>query len=208
MQLMVQKSDGSQEVYLHTKIMGTIAAALGDAGYEELEFSDKLAEAVTIYLSRHNESSCVSVDEIYAMIQAVLTDYQDAAVALHDHRIERQIRRSRIEVVKYEKPSGSMDSIDPEEQLQNIAIHSSQPWNKSVIVKDLVTERDVSPDLARAIAGAVEEKALRLQSRSLSASLVQELVNDQWLAMRQAQQALAEQKNVIVEQEEMVAAAC
>ena len=46
MQLRVEKSDGSSEVYLHTKVMGTIARALSECdGYLEGQ-PEQLAEAV------------------------------------------------------------------------------------------------------------------------------------------------------------------
>ena len=208
MQLMVEKSDGSKEVYLHTKVIGSIAFALSEVGCDQYDFADNLAEAVTIYIRRRYESGGISVDEIHAMIQAVLseTPYVEAAVALHEHRISRQVNRNRIEVVKYNKDSDLRIPTIPFHYRQSSTIRSAQPWNKSVIVQDLVTEREASHELARAIAGTVEEKVLRLQCRSLSSSLVQELVNNDWLAMQQAEQALAEQRNS--EEEKLVAVLC
>ena len=207
MQLMVEKSDGTKEVYLHTKVIGSIAAALSEVESTQFDFADKLAEAVTIYLRRHCESGCLSVDEIHAMIQAVLSETQceEAAVALHEHRISRQVNRGRIEVIKYEDDLDLRIGVVPLPYHQPMTIRSAQPWNKSVIVRDLVTEREASRELARAIAGAVEEKVLRLQCRSLSSSLVQELVNNDWLAMQQAERALAEQRGL--EEEKLVVAA-
>ncbi len=207
MQLMVKKSDGSKEVYLHTKVMGTIAFALGEVDSPQIAFADHLAEAVTIYL-RSQKLGSLSVDVIHAMIQAVLTDTkcEDAALALHDHRIMRQVNRNRIEVIKYETESDLRIHTIPLRYRQPSTIRSSQPWNKSVIVQDLMAEGETSRELARAIASAVEEKVLRLGCRSLSSSLVQELVNNDWLAMQEAEQALAQQR--MPEEEKRVAAVC
>lgn len=208
MQLMVEKSDGTKEVYLHTKVIGSIVTALAEAGSPQLDFADRLSEAVTIYLLRRYKSGSVSSDEIHAMIQAVLSETQceEAAVALHEHRITRQVRRGRIEVVNYEDVSGLRITAVPRRLDQVATVLSSQPWNKSVIIHDLMEKEQLDRELARAIAGAVEEKALRLQCRELSNVLIRELVNSEWAVMFQAEQALTGQRKV--EEKKMVAAVC
>ena len=47
MQLKVKKADGSKELYLHTKVLGALAAGLADAGHLEAGVAEQLAEAVT-----------------------------------------------------------------------------------------------------------------------------------------------------------------
>ena len=96
MQLTVLKSDGSTEIYLHTKVMGSIAAALCDCDCFEAGLSEQLSEAVTVFLRRRYGSCTVSTDEIHSMIEAVLSDtgYDRAALALHEHRITRLERRA------------------------------------------------------------------------------------------------------------------
>lgn len=210
MQLMVEKSDGSKEVYLHTKVIGSLVAALAEVRSPQLDFADKLAEAVTIYLLRGHESGTVCSDEIHGMIQAVLSETQceDAAVVLHEHRITRQVQRGRVEVVRYESGPSLRVAKTGRRFDQAVSVLSVQPWNKSIIIHDLMEEKNLDRELARAIAGEVEEKALRLQCRELSNSLVRELVNGEWVAMLQAEQALACQREMIVKEEKLVAAVC
>ena len=124
MPLLVNKSDGSQEVYLHTIVMGTIAAALGDSGSYRDDLTGDLSETVTSYLCKHYNSSgdlaVVGSDEIHAMIKAVLSDtgYEQAALSLKEHYVDRQVKRRRTEVVHwrqlYKNDNGSFFSLNIE----------------------------------------------------------------------------------------------
>lgn len=191
MQFKVHKCDGSVEVYLHTKVMGSVATALCEGGGFKEGLSGDLAEAVTMYLCRRYGADSVSTDEIHSMISIVLCDtgYSNAALALRQHRINRQLMRNRTRVVYLGQY--------PAQVLVNNNIDSSMedfpaaPWNKSIIVKDLEKEAGVGHDLARAVAGAVEEIVLRMGRYHFSSSLVKELVANELWAMRQAEKALA-----------------
>ena len=105
MPLIVNKSDGSTEVYLHTKVMGTIAAALSDCDCYQENLTEQLTEAVTIYLSRRqrrcNNCGTVNTDEILSMVKVVLCDtgYPQAALTLQEHYLNRQIKRTRIRLL-------------------------------------------------------------------------------------------------------------
>jgi len=194
MQLIVLKCDGSREVYLHTKVMGAIAAALTDCDCFEPGLSEQLAEAVTTFLKKRYGYGQVTTDEIHSMIEVVLSDvgYEDAALQLHEHRIARQLKRGRITV------------IHRNDDLQHEACHPTalpteyvtEPWNKSIIVKKLREKHDLSVGLARAVATAVEEEVMSLARRTLTASLVRELVSNELFVMQQAQAALAADKAV------------
>ena len=192
MQLRVEKADGSIEVYLHTKVLGTIAAALADSGSYQEGKPEQLAEAVTTFLRRRYGNTSVSSDEIHSMIEVVLTDtgHEDAALALHEYRMNRQIKRRRLEVVHVEKTDTA--GSHPKIHLLS-ADYTVGPWNKSEIVRDLEGESELPHNLAQAIASSVEEKALALGCRRITSALVRELVCNEMLAMRQAESALAEQ---------------
>ena len=187
MQLKVLKSDGSVETYLHTKVMGSIAAALGDSGHYQEGITDHLAEAVTEYIAKRYGSSSISTDEIHAMIEAVLseTGHYEAALALHEHRLTRQVKRNRTEVIHrldntpISNPFTSVSSQDPVDEF------SCEPWNKTIIVRKLQEERQIPRPLARALAAAVEEKVLRLQVRYVFATLIRALVENELWTMRQ-----------------------
>ena len=214
MPLIVKKSDGSKEVYLHTKVMGTIAAATGDSGCYQEALTDRLAEAVTTFLSRHYCSGknygSVESDEIHSMVKVVLCDtgYPQAALALQKHRIDRQIKRSRINVIKnypqqqdfqwfcpanknkistsYKLPL-MPDGSDPQGDLDLFDI---EPWNKSRIIAELEDGTQASHDLARVVAGAVEEKVLKMDCQQIFASVVHEIVRNELWQIHQAEYAL------------------
>ncbi len=192
MQLRVEKADGSSEVYLHTKVLGTLAAALADSGSYQEGKPEQLAEAVTTFLRRRYGNTSVSSDEIHSMIEVVLTDtgHEDAALVLHDHRVNRQIKRRRLEVVHVQNTDTA--ASQPKIHIFS-ANYTVQPWNKSEIVRDLERESGLSHNLAQAIASSAEEKALALGCRRITTALVRELVCNEMLAMRQAESALAEQ---------------
>ena len=189
MQLRVEKCDGSVEVYLHTKVMGSVAAALSDAGQYDGFLAEQLSEAVTLFLGHSYGCGVVSSDEIHAMIEAVLTDtgYVGAGLALQEHRIERQMKRRRTEVMHYSvtepgEPTG-----------QASREYLVEPWDKSAIVRRLEGERGLLHEVARATAGAAEEKILRMGCRCVTTGLVRELVEGEVLAMTRAQRAMAQE---------------
>ena len=213
MSLIVNKCDGSKEVYLHTKVMGTIASALADSGcYCEVSAS-RLSEAVTTFLFRRYRNSengrSVSADEIYAMITAALSDtnYEQAAALLQEHRLNRRIKRSRTEVVHYGEGAELYEQIPialvaakrvkGTLRLQNGSDGANfQPdnncfttslWDKSVIVRDLEKKMAVEHNLARTVAAMVEEKVLRMSCRRVLSSVVREIVKNELWQLRQAE---------------------
>ncbi|MBN1436647.1 MAG: hypothetical protein JW936_06210 [Sedimentisphaerales bacterium] len=185
MQLIVAKCDGSSEVYLHTKVMGSISSALADCDYFEPHLAEDLSEAVTTYIKRRYGCGEVGADEIHSMIEVVLSDigFEAAALCLHEHRINRQVQRGRTVVLDYGAAElAGMDCYD----------EFTQPWNKSIIVADLEEKHGMSRGTARSVAGQVEERVLRLGCRTITRSLVGELVANELLVMGQAEKMLLE----------------
>jgi len=205
MHLRVAKADGSTEVYLHTKVIGTIAMALAECdGYEE-ERPEQLAEAVTTFLRRRCNNGLIDSSEIHSMIEVTLceTGYVEAALVLHEYRINRQVKRRRIEVIH--TSAGKTERGDSVPGLQDCAYGKCmvEPWNKSIIARGLERERGLSHGLARAVAAMVEQKVLNLDYRRISSSLVRELVENELLGMELAQKTLcsqgSEERNVSVD---------
>lgn len=186
MQLRVAKCDGSSEVYFHTKVMGSISSALADCSYFEPHLAEDLAEAVTIYIKKRYGCGEVDADEIHSMIEVVLSDvgFENAALCLHEHRINRQMQRGRVSVLSAEavELSGRID-WDGE---------FTEPWNKTIIVNSLEYGRGMSRGMARAVAGRVEELVLRLGCRTVTRALVREIVANELLAMERAEQAFSQ----------------
>jgi transcriptional regulator NrdR family protein len=186
--LKVVKADGSVEEYLHTKVIGTISNALAYSGQADIYVAEQLADVVTYYLYRGRNSRTVTSSEILSIIKAVLTstEYGDAAVAISEHHLNRKLKRSRIEVVSID-----IQQLADAEMLYGVqqSPHRSR-WDKSKIVNDLVTDYDISRQIARTIASMVEEKIFSMGLTSVSAGLLKQLVLSDTAAFLQAQRQL------------------
>ena len=174
MKLAVIKADGSREEYFHTKVVGTIANALGSAGRPDIHTAQELAKAVTFFLYQNYSPRAVNSGEIFSIIQAVLAGagFEDAAVALTEHHFQRKLRRSRVEVAASNASSARCR------------------WDKSRIVEDLVAAEHLDRPTARIIASMVEEKVLNMGMSLVSSALVKQLVLSDAAAVIYAQQQL------------------
>ncbi len=186
--LTVLKSDGSTEKYLYTKVIGTISKALEGAGCADVYLAEQLAEAVTYYLYNQQDSRNVTSSEILSIIKAVLssTGYDAAAAALSEYHLERRLKRSRLEVVL----ADAQELADSAAQGWSEPAEKGFPWDKSKIVDDLVTERGLTRQMARTVAGFVEEAVFSMGISSAPAGLVKQLVLNQTAILLRAEQQL------------------
>jgi len=187
-QLRVIKADGSIEEYLHTKVIGTISNALGEIDQEDICIAEHLAEAVTYFLYHKQKPLVVSSNEIFSIIEVALTaiGYEDAAIALSEHHFERKLKRSRIEVA-----SVDFQQLSDAEGLADMGdVGSRCRWDKSRIVKDLVSKHNVCRQTARMIASMVEEKIFKMGITLIPASLVKQLVLGDAAAVLRAERQL------------------
>ncbi len=173
MPLKVIKTDGTVEEYLHTKVIGTFNNALGLIDQPNVFAAEQFAEAITFHLYHKQSQQYVASDEIHLMVQAVLsaTGYGNAAAALNACRMNRAIRRRRVEIIDADGDRGD----------------DRQPWNKAIIVDELVTQRGLDMHTARAIAATVEEKVLNLGMVRVPLGLLRQIVDydaEQMLAAR------------------------
>jgi len=188
MQLKVIKADGSAEEYLHTKVIGTISNALSRIGWADICIAEELAEVVTYFLYHKQKPLIVTSNEIFSIVEAVLTTtgYEEAAVALSEHHFERRLKRSRIEVV-----SADIQQLSDAELLGKIEEFGSRSrWDKSIIIEDLVTKHNLCRQTARMIASMVEEKIFNMGITQLPASLVKQLVLGDAAAVLRAERQL------------------
>ncbi|MBN1124364.1 MAG: hypothetical protein JXA82_05095 [Sedimentisphaerales bacterium] len=176
MQIKVIKSDSSVEEYLHTKVIGTFNNAMALVNESNVYAAEQFAEAITFYLYQKNEDNHVTSDQIHLMVQAILsaTGYDYAARALSEYHLNRMLKRRRT-VVTWQ----GEDESRPDE-----------PWKKSRIVDDLMIRQGLHRPVARAIASAVEEKALQLGISRIRNTLIHELVASESDAMLRAGQQL------------------
>ncbi len=185
LKLTVLKTDGTKEPYLHTKVMGSIANALGTAGQSDITAAGELAEAVTFFLYRNATNRAISTSEILSVIEAVLagTGFDEAAVALSEHHFERKLKRCRIEVVRGR--AGELSEVDDHHTDHSEQLKSR--WNKSRIVEYLLTKHNLSRQIARTIASMVEEKVFSMGMPVVPAGLVEQLVLNDAAAVLRAQ---------------------
>lgn len=188
MQLKVVKSNGRDEEYLHTKVIGTISRALAQVGQADTCIAEHLAEVVTYFLYHKNPASPVTSSEIFSIIKAVLTatSFEDAAIALNEHHFKRKLKRSRIEVVSID-----IQELSDAEMLCGAEQGAQRSrWDKSRIVADLMTKHHLSRQTARTIASMVEEKILNMGITLVPASLIKQLVLGDAAAVLRAQRQL------------------
>jgi hypothetical protein len=187
--LTVVKADGTREEYFHTKVVGTVANALGSMGRPDIHAAQEIAEAVTFFLYRTVQPGAaqisISANEILSIIKTVLADtgFEEAAIAISEHHFERKLKRCRVEVTP-----GRPDGLSDAEELY--ADHSNQTrskWDKSLIVEYLVARHRLHRQTARTIASMVEEKVFNLGLPVIPAGLVKQLVLNDAAAVIRAQ---------------------
>jgi len=187
-QLKVIKSDGGEEEYIHTKVIGTICNALIYTSITDVYLAEQFADVVTYYLYHQSGRHSITSNEILSIIKAVLTatGYDDAAVRLSEHHFERKIKRSRIEVI----------SIDMHEHTDTELLTGAKEsaarsrWDKARIVDGLVTKNNINRHMARAIASMVEDRIFNMGFTLVPTSLIKQLVLNETAAVLQAQEQL------------------
>jgi hypothetical protein len=187
--LTVIKADGTKEEYFHTKVIGTIANALGSAGRPDIHAAQEIADAVTFFLYNTTQPGTAQISigahEILSIIKTVLADtgFEEAAIAVSEYHFERKLKRCRVEVVP-----GRLDGLSDAEELY--ADYSDQPrckWDKSLIVEYLVAKHRLHRQTAMTVASMVEEKVFNLGLPVVPAGLVKQLVLNDAAAVIRAQ---------------------
>ena len=186
--LTVVKTDGAKEPYLHTKVIGSIANALGAAGLPDMTAAQELAEAVTFFLYRNATNRAISTSEILSVIKTVLagTCFEEAALALSEYHFERKLKRCRIEVAR----GGHSGLSDADNLYTDHSQQATSRWNKSRIVEYLVAKHHLPRQIARTIASMVEEKVFNMGLPVVPAGLVKQLVLNDAAAVLRAQNQL------------------
>jgi hypothetical protein len=166
----VLKADSSVEPYIHTKVLATLYHCFSDTGIHDITVSEQLSEVITYYVYQREETN-VSVETVFSIIKAVLTEtgYSDTAAALSEHRRKRCVKRHRLEVLQTEMK-------DFKEVCTKNSKIKRKPWSKSVIVEDLIVNENLDRQAARTIAGMVENKVFALSITKIPSSLVRQLV--------------------------------
>jgi hypothetical protein len=186
MQLKVIKADGTQEEYLHTKVMTCLVNAFACLDEAYLAAATELADTVTFYLYIQHDRNEISSGEIFSIIQAVLssTGYDFAAENILNHRLRRNLLRTRIEVTKFDAKNCAAAKTN------RIDLTDTTHWNKSKIVYDLQSEQKLDAITARTIASMAEEKIINSELRNFTTDFIKFLVISQMQAIISAQRQL------------------
>jgi len=187
MQLKVIKSDASVEPYFHTKVVGTICNALARANYADMFLAEHLSEVVTYFLYNRDGLRTVTSGEILSIILALLTDtgYDDAAVELSDYHFKRKLQRSRTEVVP-----GQLQQLRDAVILFELEHSQRRRWDKTRIVRDLISEANLDRQAARAVASNVEEKIFGTGLTVVPTALIKQFVFNEAASVLRAKKQL------------------
>ena len=187
-QLKVIKSDGTEEEYIHTKVIGTLSNALSNSDQADVYIAEQFADVVTYYLYHRQNRRVATSSEILSIIKAVLTEtgYDNAAISLSEHHYERQIKRSSIEVVSID----NQELTDAEQFTIARESGSRSRWDKSKIANDLVQKSSFSRQTARAIAAMVEYRIFNMGLTLVPTSLIRQLVLNETAAVLRAQKQM------------------
>jgi len=193
-QLKVIKTDSSIEVYLHNKVIGTINNALAAVNQADTRIAEKLSEAVTYFLYNKKNTHNVTSNEIFSIVKTVLatTSNEKAAIALNEHHYKRNRNRSRIEVV-----SANIQTLEDAEMLALQKVNNTNPWNKSIIVNDLINNYDLDKQTARTIAAMVEDKVLATKITLVPTSLIKQLLLNVTASLLKANNQLTSAQSIV-----------
>lgn len=186
--LKVIKADGSVEEYLHTKIIGTMSNALACVDQSDICIAEQLAEVVTYFLYHGSRRRSITSSELSSVVKASLaaTGYEEAAIALSEHRCQRRLKRSRVEVV-----SVDVCELSDAERLSMAEESGNRSrWDKSRIVDSLVTKYGLCRQTARTVALMVEEKIFSMGLTLVPVSLIRQLVLGDTAAVLRAERQL------------------
>ena len=188
-QLKVIKADGTVENYVHTKVFASLCSAMSCTDQLDTEIAENLADVVTYYLYQNKTQLKVFSEEIFSIIVAVLAsaDYEEAALAIDEHRRIRKLKRNRVEVIKIDLEGHENDTRKLAEVYHSL---HRDPWNKSEISRDLFEKWGLERDVARTVATMVEEKILDLQMKLVPSSLVKHFVLAQTASMLKTDNSL------------------
>ncbi|MCP4450401.1 MAG: hypothetical protein GY809_02995 [Planctomycetes bacterium] len=199
--LEVLKTDGSSEMYLHTKVLGTLCNAFGLTEESDLYLAQEMADVVTYYLYHDKERipRQVSSSEILSIIKVVLTTtgHDNVAEALSEYHYERLLRRNRTEVAC----AAIHGLVDAQRLCEQDPELLRDKWSKGRIVHDLIRDHHLPRQIARAVAGMVEEKVLRIGLTVVPSDLIRLLMLNDTALMLRAQDCFLPQACPAIEAE-------
>ncbi len=182
------KRDGREAPFDKRKIADAIFAAARSIGGNDRDRADHLASAVAIYLGKTLNGAAPTVDQVSDAVEKVLLQmgHAQTAVAFVRYR-DKQTRLRKLQNGDVRAILGELDEARrigmeasgalPCEMLVRTSDDQLAQWDRARIAEALVRETRMDPGLADLIAREVEQHILSAGVKSLTASLVRELVD-------------------------------
>lgn len=182
----IVKRDGRRESFDRRKIAEAIFRAAQSIGGQDRGRADSLASAVAIYLTKRLNGGPPTVDQVNDAVERVLIEMGHASTALafarfRDRRARiRRLREGDLELLMRELQEARRQHSDAP-PAGALFVHTSAEtvgtWDRERIVAALERETGLDTALANLIALEVEQQIERAQIRTLTGSLIRELVD-------------------------------
>lgn len=173
----LKKRDGRIVVFDQNKIASAIGRAGHKVGHGDDLLSEELASVVTLFINKSFGRTIPTSEDVQDVVERVLmeTGHSDAArtFILHGERRTRQLEALRILDLDQTEAGTALLEVDHAVRL------GVSPWSKGRIIADLVDESGIPPEMASEIASEVEKRILGSGLLRVSATLVQELVDNE-----------------------------
>lgn len=182
----VVKRDGRREAFDKQKIAEAIYKAAESVGGEDRDLANNLASAVTIYLSKQPRDGAPGVDHIHDAVERVLIQMAHAKTALAYARYrDRRARVRRLRQGDLRALLGELEEAREARAAAGAGAHALfvrtsadtvTTWDTARIVEALVQETGLERAMALVVALEVEAQLQAGQIKTLTTSLVRELV--------------------------------
>lgn len=195
-----RKRNGGVVPFRRAKIEAAIIKAGDAAGRESTErldrtTADRITDRIIDQLNSHSSEYYVRADEeglripqiedVQDLVEIMLAEegHASAVARYKRYRKKREIARAQLQV------RGDEDSKADVTDASLLLVESTsgnvtRPWDRGEIVRQLLDETDLSPEVAHSVAKEVENQVLDGHMKTLNSTLVRELVNNE-LADRQ-----------------------
>lgn len=175
----IAKRDGRIEAFDKAKIARAIVAAGKTHGCDYDDRAASLASAVAIYLAKQPRQSTLTVGEVGAAVERVLTHmgHHRTATAFVRYREKRDrvraLRAQRDPCPTLPVDGHAVNRLDLHVQTSGETLEG---WDGARIVTALVRETGIPESTAADVAAAVEKQIVAANVRTLTTTLVRELV--------------------------------
>ena len=123
------------------------------------------------------------IEDIQDLVEIVLSEegFSNIVAAYKRYRKQREVARRRIKVRDKEGADGkNIDITDASLLLVDSATSSmTLPWDRARIVKQLLEKTDLGEEVVISVAKSVENQLIHGEMKTISTSLIRELVNNE-----------------------------